>query len=150
MIGSLVLALRILLVLALYAFLGWTIWTIGQDLKRAGQQSGARNIPAIRLSVQIRDHRPVSYTFSQPQISLGRDPACDIPLDEETVSVRHARLAYHHGQWWLEDLDSTNGTTLNKLGLNTAIVLANGDEISCGQARLLVGLGPGAASAVIE
>lgn len=141
MIGTLVLALRLLLVLALYAFIGWAIWTIAQDLKRAGLQAAPHKIPVIRLAVQTQNGHPVSRAFSQLEVTLGRDPACDVLLDEETVSARHAKLSYHHNQWWLEDLDSTNGTSLNAARLNVATVLTNGDEIRCGKVRLVVNLG---------
>ncbi len=141
MIGVIVLALRLLLVLALYAFLGWTIWTIAQDVKRAGAQATPRRIPIIRLEVQTGDGNVVARAFSQPEITLGRDPTCDILLNEETVSARHAKLSYHHNQWWIEDLNSTNGTNLNEMKVNTATVLTSGDEIHCGKARLIVSLG---------
>jgi pSer/pThr/pTyr-binding forkhead associated (FHA) protein len=141
MIGVIVLALRLLLVLALYAFLGWTIWTIAQDVKRAGAQATPRRIPIIRLEVQTGDGNVVTRAFSQPEITLGRDPTCDILLNEETVSARHAKLSYHHNQWWIEDLNSTNGTNLNEMKVNTATVLTSGDEIHCGKARLIVSLG---------
>ncbi len=141
MIGALVLALRLLMVLALYVFVGWAIWTIAQDVKRTGLQAMPRRVPAIRLEVWTQNGQAVSQAFSQPEVTLGRDPACDVLLDEETVSARHARLSYHHNQWWLEDLESTNGTSLNATRLNTATVLTNGDEIQCGKARLTVSLG---------
>lgn len=146
MSGPIVLALRLLLALALYVFLGWTLWTIWQDLKRSGVQAAAQKIPIIRLEVRMNKRGPVLRAFSQPEIFLGRDPICDVHLDDETVSVRHAKLSYHHGQWWIEDLESTNGTTLNRGRLSTATVLTTGDEIRCGKARLIVDLGPDASA----
>jgi len=147
MSGPIVLGLRILLILALYAFLGFTLLTIWQDLKRTGQQAATRKIPAIRLEVQIKRRAAVSQIFSQPEIILGRESVCDVTLDDTTVSARHAKLSYHHGQWWLEDLNSTNGTSLNKEKLTTATVLAPGDEIQCGAACVTVYLGSDAIAA---
>lgn len=140
MSGLIVLALRILLTLGLYAFLGWALWTIWQDIKQTGLQSVTRKIPVIRLEVRTRNRTPLSKAFSKSEIALGRDPSCDLQLDDETVSVRHARLSYHHGQWWVEDLNSTNGTTLNKEKLSMAAVLTSGDEIRCGKVRVNVSL----------
>jgi pSer/pThr/pTyr-binding forkhead associated (FHA) protein len=141
MSGPIVLALRLLLALALYVFLGWTVWTIWQDLRRTGMQVAIHKIPTIRLEARANKRIAFSRTFSQPEIFLGRDPICDVCLDDETVSARHAKLSYHHRQWWLEDLDSTNGTTLNKVKLSTATVLITGDEIRCGKARVKVDVG---------
>jgi pSer/pThr/pTyr-binding forkhead associated (FHA) protein len=66
------------------------------------------------------------------EIILGRDPTCDIPLMSETVSARHARFSFHHAQWWLEDLKSTNGTFLNEEAVITSVVIKTGDQIRCG------------------
>ena len=73
-------------------------------------------------------------------ITIGRDPGCDIPLIDDTVSTLHAQLTYHHSQWWLEDLSSTNGTTLNQTVVTMPTVLTAGDEIKCGDTRLTVNL----------
>lgn len=46
--------------------------------------------------------------------TIGSDPACDIYVDDEYVSKRHARVWRDgDGQVWVEDLGSTNGTFLN-------------------------------------
>jgi pSer/pThr/pTyr-binding forkhead associated (FHA) protein len=141
MSGPIVLVLRILLALALYSFLGFALWTIWQDLKRTGLQSASQKVRILRLEVRVKKQPAIYRSFSQPEVTLGRDPVCDVPIDDEAVSARHARLSYHHGQWWVEDLVSTNGTRLNHEKLTTATVLTNGDEIRCGKARLAVKLG---------
>jgi hypothetical protein len=46
---------------------------------------------------------------------IGRDPDCEIVLDDDRVSRRHARLAFAEGTWRLADLDSKNGTSLQGL-----------------------------------
>ena len=43
-------------------------------------------------------------------VTMGRGPANDIDLTDEYVSTRHARFIPHNGQWYVEDLGSTNGT----------------------------------------
>jgi hypothetical protein len=45
-----------------------------------------------------------------PQCSIGRGEGNDIALTDEYVSTRHARFVPHNGQWYVEDLGSTNGT----------------------------------------
>ena len=141
MSGPIALALRILLALALYAFLGWTVWTIAQDLRRTGTQISSRKIPPIRLDVRDHGSANISRTFEKAEIVLGRDPHCDVFLDDETVSARHARLNYHHNHWWIQDLQSTNGTSLNKGRVRTPTVLTPGDEILCGEVLVSIDLG---------
>jgi len=136
-----VLALRVLLALSLYAFLGWTLYTIWRELRSQGTLLAARKIPGISLNIQIGDEPSTRRYFTQSEILLGRDTHCDIPLRDDTVSVRHARLSHHHGQWWLEDLGSTNGTLLNKDKVSIPTVIINGDQVECGKASIKINLG---------
>lgn len=136
-----VLALRVLLAMSLYAFLGWTLYTIWRELRSQGTLLAARKIPGISLTFQIGDQPPSRRYFTQAEILLGRDSHCDIPLRDDTVSVRHARLSHHHGQWWLEDLGSTNGTRLNKDKVSIPTVVINGDQVECGKASISINLG---------
>jgi pSer/pThr/pTyr-binding forkhead associated (FHA) protein len=138
--GLVVLALRVLALFALYAFLGLALWIMWQELRRglsAGSGSGA---PPIRLEVRSRNREVVVRQFTQPDVVLGRDPASDVPLADIAVSAQHAQLRYHHGQWWVRDLGSRNGTRLNRQRLDVPTVLTTGDEIRCGAVRMLVTL----------
>jgi len=139
-----VLALRVLLALSLYAFLGWTLYTLWRELRSQGTLLAARKIPGISLNIQIGNEPSTRRYFTQSEILLGRDTHCDIPLRDDTVSVRHARLSHHHGQWWLEDLGSTNGTLLNKDKVSIPTVVINGDHVECGKASININLGPDA------
>jgi pSer/pThr/pTyr-binding forkhead associated (FHA) protein len=57
---------------------------------------------------------------------IGRDPGCDIVLDDDRVSRRHARLAVVGGAWQLSDLDSKNGTSLQGLPMREAALEREG------------------------
>ena len=43
-------------------------------------------------------------------LTMGRGEGNDLDLGDEYVSTRHARFVPHNGQWYVEDLGSTNGT----------------------------------------
>jgi pSer/pThr/pTyr-binding forkhead associated (FHA) protein len=140
MSGLIALALRVLLALALYAFLGWALYTFWREIKREADRLVTRRAPGISLTVAGGGGTPIVKHFIQPEITIGRDPICDIPIIDETVSARHARLIYHHSQWWVEDLNSTNGTHLNQALITTPTVLTSADEIGLGQFRVTVSL----------
>jgi predicted component of type VI protein secretion system len=125
------------MVLALYAFLGWAIYTLWRDIKRQSELLAARRIPKITLVSQFGDES-ISSDFVVPELVLGRDQTCDLILDEKTVSAEHARLSYHHGNWWVEDLHSRNGTLLNLELLAAQAVLTSGDELQVGQVKLRI------------
>jgi pSer/pThr/pTyr-binding forkhead associated (FHA) protein len=60
--------------------------------------------------------------------------------EEGGVSRQHARLFYEGGQYFVEDLDSTNYTFVNqqKLAPKTRHPLNDGDEIRCGRVALVL------------
>ncbi len=69
---------------------------------------------------------------------------CDVALTgDEWVSLRHARIFLHNDKWWLEDLESTNGTYLivdgrTLLRRGTTRHPASGDEILVGGYKVRV------------
>lgn len=132
MIATLVLLLRLILAIALYAFLGWALWNLLREFKQQGDKLATQKKPAITLSIKIDQGKDSKRQFSQPQIMIGRDTKCDISMMDEALSAHHARLTHHHGQWWLEDLNSTNGTFLNREKLTTPAVVITGDHFKCG------------------
>lgn len=141
MSGSIVLALRLVMALALYSFLGWAIYLLWRDINKQGNTIAGRRVPNIGITIQPLNGTQIERHFSQPEIIMGRDPGCDIPIaGDDTISTRHAQLTYHHGQWWIQDLASTNGTSLNQNQLTMPTVLTSGDEIKCGNTRLLVNI----------
>ncbi|HMZ06565.1 MAG TPA: FHA domain-containing protein [Anaerolineales bacterium] len=140
MSGSIALALRLLAALALYGFLGWALTFMYREVRRQSVVLSNRRVPGISIMVKQAGGATSMRYFSQAEITVGRDPGCDIPLLDETVSARHAHLTYHHGQWWLEDLTSTNGTKLNDLRITTPTVITSGDEIRCGSIGLSISL----------
>ena len=132
MIATVVLALRLLLAITLYGFLGWAFYTLLQELRLQGNQLAAQKKLGISFHIKPEKSKESVQHFTQPEIMLGRDTNCDLTVMDDALSAHHARITYHHGQWWLEDLNSTNGTYLNNEKLNTAAVVITGDEFRCG------------------
>lgn len=131
------LILRVALAITLYAFLGWVLVTIWRDLKKQAGQMAVSQVVPVRLSVETEEGMKEIH-LSTPEITLGRDPGSDCPLNDKTVSNRHARLSFHHQQWWLEDLGSTNGTFLNQEAITSPMVVTSGDQITCGKINLTI------------
>ncbi|HEX2981812.1 MAG TPA: FHA domain-containing protein [Anaerolineaceae bacterium] len=132
MTGTVILILRLLMALALYAFLAAAIYTIWRDLRAQAEAVSVRQIPALLLRHQANPPEQ-PREFKSPEVVIGRDPSCELIIANETVSAHHARLSYHHNQWWLEDMQSTNGTFLNDERVYTPIVVISGDELRCGE-----------------
>ena len=132
MIATVVLALRFALAIALYAFLGWALFTLLQELKQQGNKLSTQKKPGITIFFSIGSKKDNQQHFTSPEIMIGRDTHCDLSVLDEALSSHHARITFHHGQWWLEDLNSRNGTFLNREKLNTPAVIITGDQFKCG------------------
>jgi len=132
MITPVVLALRLVLAIALYGFLAWALLTLWQELRQQANQLSILKKTNITIEIKAGQKRVSQSHFSQPEVTIGRDTNCDLSVMDEALSARHARIIHHHGQWWLEDLDSKNGTFLNREKLTVPAVVITGDEFKCG------------------
>jgi pSer/pThr/pTyr-binding forkhead associated (FHA) protein len=131
----LTLIIRLLLILLCYIFVGWIAYLIYMDLKR--MRSDRKNISSIPIKLLAKtDDRSQEKTFQKSAIIIGRDPAVDFILQDDRVSLRHCKIEYIQNQWWVEDLNSTNGTYVNDSLLNTRIVLMNNDQLRLGNIEI--------------
>ena len=60
---------------------------------------------------------------------LGRHPDCDIVLESGAVSRQHARIVYLDGEYYIEDLESRNGTFVNGQLVLDRQLLGENDEL---------------------
>lgn len=63
----------------------------------------------FELIVTLGDRQVQKYRGSGTVVSIGRDPSCDVVLDNLGVSRRHAEIRRIEGRYVLADKDSTNG-----------------------------------------
>lgn len=68
---------------------------------------------------------------------LGRDPNVDYPVEDPTVSRRHAEVLRAPDGWRLRDLGSANGTEINGVRLIGDRPLREGDVLSLGRVTLV-------------
>jgi len=132
MTAALVLALRIGLAIVLYYFLWRVLQTLWQNLKQQRDLLSSQKKPGIHIDVTTSDRQEYKYDFWQTEILIGRGPHCNISLKDESLSSSHARISFHHAQWWLEDMSSRNGTALNNDKISTPTVVISGDQFKCG------------------
>ena len=87
--------------------------------------------------------------IDKPVLVLGRGAGCDILLQDQEVSRRHAEIHFAGGQVSITDANSRNGTFVNRMRVQGIKVLSPGDEIRVGTTVFLlqegVALAPAAA-----
>lgn len=75
------------------------------------------------------------FSVDKKELLVGRDPACEVHVNDPLVSRHHAKLIKIYGEYYLEDLGSTNGTSLNKRKVKKH-VLKHGDVIQFGSVEV--------------
>lgn len=81
--------------------------------------------------------------YEVTELSVGRVQGNDLMLPKGNVSKRHARLLYRDGRFIVTDLNSTNGTYVNRRRIAQATIVREGDRIYIGDYVLRIESGEG-------
>jgi len=72
------------------------------------------------------------HALRGPTAELGRSPECEICLDDDGISRKHARIVMRNGHPEIEDLRSTNGTFVDGVRVTTTTRLNDGSRVRIG------------------
>ncbi len=75
-------------------------------------------------------------TLGEAQITIGRAEDSTLVITDDYASARHARLVPRGGQWFIEDLGSTNGTYLDRAKVTGPTPVPLGVPIRIGRTSL--------------
>lgn len=79
-----------------------------------------------------------TYPLSKDNMTVGRDPMCDIVINDPEISRQHARLTQTGAGYQLQDLGSTNGSFVEGKRLaGEAVLLTSGQIVKMGSAVTL-------------
>jgi len=82
--------------------------------------------------VFLHEGKAIPYSVSGNDTVVGRHPECDIQLRSDTVSRKHAKITETAGQYYVEDLDSGNGTFVNGQKIESRTAISNQDRVKFG------------------
>ncbi len=100
----------------------------------------------IKLTVRFGGELVKKYELEQQLITIGRDPDCEVHIDNLGVSRKHAQIEHQGGVFVLTDLASNNGTFVRGDRIVT-YNLNHGDEFNIGKFVIEVDLGKAAMAA---
>jgi pSer/pThr/pTyr-binding forkhead associated (FHA) protein len=103
-----------------------------QKARRAKPAKGHRGVPST-LVVTAGGLSGTSVRLGDAPVTLGRSQDSTIVLDDDYVSSRHARFFPRDGQWYVEDLGSTNGTYLDRNKVTNAAPVKIGVPVRIGK-----------------
>ncbi|MCA9801638.1 MAG: FHA domain-containing protein [Cyanobacteria bacterium HKST-UBA02] len=92
-----------------------------------------------RLPILVNLTTGERFTINDSKVALGRAPDNQVVLPEDGyASAYHAQIYWDDGAWWVEDLNSSNGTKVNDQLLNAAWRLAPSDVIRVGRTEFRI------------
>lgn len=121
------LALLWIFVFAVVGVIRRDLWAGSRSAKLVAQPRGVGAPAAARPAARARRGRSPSQlvvtegalagtriTLTDQPITMGRAEDSTLVLTDDYASARHARLVARNGEWFVEDLGSTNGTYLDR------------------------------------
>ena len=76
--------------------------------------SGNRQSPKVQVSWFDRNHILQKQATFSGHFTVGRSPDNDFVIASPSVSRNHFEVRRENGNWWIEDLQSSNGTYVNQ------------------------------------
>ena len=98
----------------------------------------------ILLVSDAKNPEPRRVEIPKSEVFLGKHSDCDVVLASPKVSRRHARLVEQNGGFLVEDLKSTNGTSVNGEPVTGERKIAAGDVIGIGDVTVRIEPAPAA------
>ena len=77
------------------------------------------------------------YVIKETPVTIGRHPDCEIQLDDASASRYHAKITLDNGQYYVQDLNSRNGTALNNDVVAKPTRIFDRAQIKIGDSTLL-------------
>lgn len=91
----------------------------------------------VSLVLVVKDEKQKEIKLSKPRTIIGRQTECTIRIPVPAVSRQHCELVLDEGEVTLRDLNSGNGTYVNRKRIKE-VVLSPGDLVAVGPAVFVV------------
>jgi pSer/pThr/pTyr-binding forkhead associated (FHA) protein len=122
---------RILLIFFVYAFLSIALYIIWREFNHNARKTETSPETAVLISIES-DNDNLEHPL-RPVTAIGRSSDNHIVINDPFASTHHVVVVWRDRKWWLEDLESHNGTYLNDVLVSEPAVLTSGDVIRIGE-----------------
>jgi hypothetical protein len=127
---------RLLFLALLYLFLFGIARMLLRDLSAAAREPTTELGRLVVVASPAGEPAEGSTLALDAITTIGRDVNNAIVVDDQFASAQHAALTFRGRTWYVEDLESTNGTFINGSPLEGVAPVGFGDEIQIGRVRL--------------
>jgi FHA domain len=126
---------RLLFLALLYLFLLRIARALVGDLRAAAREPGTELGRLVVVASPTGEPAEGDTLALDAIATIGRDVNNAIVVDDQFASAEHAILTFRGRAWYIEDLESTNGTFVNGAPVTEVLPLGYGDVIQIGQVR---------------
>lgn len=126
---------RLLFLALLYLFLLRIARALVGDLRAAAREPGTELGRLVVVASPTGEPAEGDTLALDAIATIGRDVNNAIVVDDQFASAEHAILTFRGRAWYIEDLESTNGTFVNGAPVTEVMPLGYGDVIQIGQVR---------------
>lgn len=125
-------------IIIIYLFIFSIIRLIYLDIRSINYSSADGNVYLKLINrIDSLPYKMKEHYSIDNELTLGRHNDNDIYIKDPFVSKRHFKIVEDEGEYYLEDLESSNGTYLNNDRLEDVVKLSNGDIIKVGSIEFL-------------
>lgn len=97
------------------------------------------NKKPFELLVTVSGKNPQKLElFIDRSMMVGRSDICDLYFDDSRMSRQHFALEWDGTDFYISDLDTTNGTSLNGVRIKGKRKLEDGDQIAAGSEQMVI------------
>lgn len=96
------------------------------------QRRGFRKSSPTTLAVVGGSMTGASLPLGDGPLTVGRGADCTLVVSDDYASTRHARFYVRNGQWFVEDLGSTNGTYVDRMRITGPTPVSVGSLVRVG------------------
>lgn len=128
--------LKYVFIIIIYLFIFSILRLMYLDIRQMGTRGTSLENSYLKVVNRLDSlsFKMQEYYLLGGSVTLGRSSKNDIVIKDKFVSKNHLNITERNGIFYLEDLNSANGTYLNggKVDAGTLIELQNGDKIGVG------------------
>lgn len=128
--------LKYVFIIIIYLFIFSILRLMYLDIRQMGTRGTSLENSYLKVVNRLDSlsFKMQEYYLLGGSVTLGRSSKNDIVIKDKFVSKNHLNITERNGIFYLEDLNSANGTYLNgeKVDSGTLIELQNGDKIGVG------------------
>jgi diguanylate cyclase (GGDEF)-like protein len=78
------------------------------------------------------------FLMTTDAVVVGRAPQCDLRIDDSSLSRQHCRIRKTNGVYFVEDLESRNGTQVNGMRIKAPVLLEDGALIQLAATTIIM------------